>query len=162
MTFLLTIRGIPQIYYGTEILLRRFGEHCVLRQDFPGGWEDDERNAFMASERSEEENVAFDHLKKLLNWRKTSKAASEGDLKHFVPYDNVHVYSRSTPEERIVVFMNNNEEDKEIDMSRFEEVLKGYDSGKDVLGGEKIKLSKPLGGKGNSSMILQIIASEAN
>src|SRR5690606_16614910 len=74
MTFLLTTRGIPQIYYGAEILMKGHGEHGVLRENFPGGWPGDQRNAFTQEGRTDKENEAFEHIAKLLSWRKTSDA----------------------------------------------------------------------------------------
>lgn len=162
MTFLLTTRGIPQLYYGTEILMRKFGEHGVLREDFPGGWADDDRNAFTTEGRTAEENEAFNHLRTLLNRRKSSAALQIGELKHFVPYDNIYVYSRSTADERIIVLMNNNQKEKGVDLDRFSEVLEGCKTGQDVLTGTTLDLSGKLSIAGNSSLVLRLQAVSPN
>src|SRR5690606_17638743 len=88
MSFLLTTRGIPQIYYGTEILMKGSGDHGVIREDFPGGWPGDTRNAFTEDGRTKEEQEAYEFLRRMLNWRKTSDAMARGTLKHFIPQDN--------------------------------------------------------------------------
>ncbi len=134
MTFLLTTRGIPQVYYGTEMLMRKYGEHGTLREDFPGGnFVTGERDAFTEKGRTDEENEAFRHIKTLLNWRKESQAIADGHLKHYVPYDNVYVYSQTSQNESFVVLINNNPEAKDLDMTRYREILDGYESGRDIL-----------------------------
>lgn len=154
MTFLLTTRGIPQIYYGTEILMKGSGHHGVLREDFPGGWRDDERDAFTLQGRTDAENRAFDHLQTLLNWRKKSEAIKNGSLIHFVPYDNIYVYNRKAENESVVVIINNNTETRELDMSRYKEALAGYNSGVDVLSNKKFDELDALSIGGNEALIL--------
>ncbi len=87
ITFLLTTRGIPQLYYGTEILLT--GEKSegdgALRKDFPGGWKEDCINAFLPDNRSDLQNEAYTFLRKIAGWRRTSKAVTEGRLIHYAP-----------------------------------------------------------------------------
>ena len=143
-TLLLTTRGVPQLYYGTEILMKKYGSHGLLREDFPGGWEGDERDAFTSVGRTKEENEAFDHLKKILNWRKTSDAIQNGKLKHFAPYSyelqikNVYVYARYTDDETVLVILNNNKKPHSLDMTRFTEVTQGFNSAKDIISGKEI------------------------
>ncbi len=143
-TLLLTTRGVPQIYYGTEILMRKYGSHGLLREDFPGGWAGDERDAFTAKGRTEEENEAFDHIQKILSWRKTSEAIKTGQLKHFVPFNyeqkikNVYVYARYTEKETVLVIINNNKSPHELDMDRFNEVTRGFTSAEDVISGDQV------------------------
>lgn len=156
MTFLLTTRGIPQFYYGGEILMKKYGHHGVIREDFPGGWEGDDRNAFTKEGRTAEENIAFNHLKKLLNWRKTSKVIHEGSLKHFVPYENVYVYNRKLGEESVLVIINNKPEAANLDMARFQEVLTGYSKASDVITGRQIDNLSNIKLAGNSSLVLNL------
>ena len=136
MTFLTTTRGKPQIYYGTEILMKGHQEHGVIREDFPGGWQGDARDAFTQDGRTDEENEAFDHLRKLLNWRKNNKTVIEGELKHYVPYENVYVYSRILDNETVLVILNNNASTVELDMTRFTEVTTGHNAAKDAISGK--------------------------
>ena len=156
MTFLFTTRGIPQLFYGTEILMDGHGEHGVLRQDFPGGWEGDERNAFEGEGRTENENEAFDYIKKLLNWRKDSDAIRHGKLRHFVPYDNIYVYNRASDKESILVILNNGDEPKKIDMSRYKEVLKDFGTATDVINGKKLSDLQVIEAEGNSALVLKL------
>jgi glycosidase len=137
MSFLLTTRGIPQIYYGTEILMKGSGDHGVIREDFPGGWPGDTRNAFIEDGRTKEEQEAYEFLRRMLNWRKTSDAMARGTLKHFIPQDNVYVYNRKSDNQSILVMINNSDAVAKPDMARFAEVLTGYGSAKDVLSGKK-------------------------
>lgn len=162
MTFLLTTRGIPQLYYGTEILMSKFGEHGVLREDFPGGWEEDLRDAFSPEGRTTPENEAFDHLKKLLNWRKTSAAVTEGGLRHYAPYDNIYVYSRSHDDETIVVLINNNAKEMTLNLARYHEILAGSPSGYDVLTGAQVLLEDELLLPANESLVLKLAQKENN
>jgi len=83
--FILTTRGIPQYFYGTEILMNGTGDHGVIREDFPGGWLGDGRDAFTPSGRTSLENDYFNFVQRILNWRKDSDAIVNGKLKHFIP-----------------------------------------------------------------------------
>ncbi len=134
-----TMRGIPMIYYGTEIGMT--GEehhgHGHIRKDFPGGWESDSRTAFTKEGRTDLENEIFDHLQLLLKWRKGSDAVINGKFKHFIPMDGMYAYCRYTEEQRVLVLVNSNEDkDLVLDQKRFYEVLDGAKTYKDVLDGE--------------------------
>jgi glycosidase len=156
MTFLLTTRGIPQLYYGAEINMMGHGEHGVIREDFPGGWPGDKRNAFAADGRTAQEKESFDFLQKLLQWRKKSDAIQNGNLKHFVPYDNLYVYNRKTDKESVVVIINNNAQSKKIDTTRYEEILKGYDGAVDIITDKKISNLNEIEIEGNCAMVLKL------
>ena len=136
MAFMFTVRGIPQIYYGTEILMTGLEHqgHGFIREDFPGGWQGDDNNAFDRNGRTDEQNEAFDFLKHLMNWRKTSEAVQNGKLTHYIPQNGVYVFFRYTENESVMVMLNNTNEDKKVDLSRFDENLEGYKSGKSVMG----------------------------
>ncbi|WP_281613547.1 glycoside hydrolase family 13 protein [Flammeovirga sp. SubArs3] len=136
--FLLTTRGIPQIFYGTEILMSKGGDHGDLREDFPGGWEGDKRDAFTEAGRSEEENDYFNYMRTILQWRRSSDAIENGKLKHWVPFNEVYAYARYSDKQTVFVILNNNKEDQTFDVKRFEEVLKGKTSGKDIISGKTI------------------------
>ena len=133
--FLLTTRGIPQLLYGTEILMSGHSDHGEIRDPFPGGWPDDPRNAFTQAGRSSEENKAYDYLRKLLRWRQNSKAVGKGKLKHFIPYNNIYVYSRYTDNERVNVLINNTNEEVSLNTKRYEEIFKDYRTAFNVLKG---------------------------
>lgn len=95
MVYFTTIRGTPQFYYGTEVLMSNMGDnsHGNIRSDFPGGWQGDKINGFSGKGLTGKQLEAQTFIKKLLNWRKNSKVIHQGKLMHFVPIDGVYVYS---------------------------------------------------------------------
>lgn len=133
--FLLTTRGVPQIYYGTEILMKNFKNpsDAEVRQDFPGGWSDDAKNKFEAANRTAQENEAFDFVKKLANYRKNSTALQTGKLTQYMPQNGIYVYLRHTEKESVMVIMSQNEKEQTLDGQRFNESLMGFSKGKNVL-----------------------------
>lgn len=159
MAFLLTTRGIPQIYVGTEILVegKKSDGDGVMRSDFPGGWEDDSRNSFVAEGRTERENEAFNYLKKLLNWRKQNPAIHTGNLKHYVPENDTYVYFRSNPEKTIMVVINKNEKALSLNLKRFAESMGRFTSGRDVISEKKFDFSHGMISlEPNTSLILEL------
>ena len=149
MTFLLTTRGIPQIYYGTEILMdgdKADGDGC-LRKDFPGGWQGDEADCFKPEGRTALQNEAYDFTKKLLQWRKNNEAIGKGTLKHFSIASGTYVYQRAYNGKSVVVIMNGTDKEQELDLKPYREVLPeasaaDFLSGRIVSIGEKLKLGK--------------------
>jgi neopullulanase len=156
LTFLLTTRGTPQLYYGTELLMDGDGgHHPNVRLDFPGGWTGDAKNAFIAEGRTEAQNEAFTFLQKILNWRKTQSVIHTGKLTHYIPEDNVYVYFRHNDQKTVMVVMNANTEDKTISTLRYAENLKDMRVGKDVLTDQAFKLES-LNIPAMSSLILEL------
>jgi len=147
IAFLATTRGIPEIYYGTEILMtgtKKEGDG-VIRTDFPGGWEGDPVNAFTAAGRTQQQNEAWNYMKKLLNWRKGSKPVTEGKLVHYTPdRSGCYVYARIREGQTVLVMMNGTDEDKSLDTKRFHEVIGNYTHGVDVVTGKDINLTAPV------------------
>ncbi len=143
MTFLLTTRGVPQIYYGTEILMTGYENrgHGDIRKDFPGGWKEDPRNAFTQAGRTNDENEAFNHIRTLLNFRKGKTALHDGQLKHFIPVDGLYVYFRFDDAGTMMVIINNSDQERPFEQNRYAEMLKGISSGKDILTGKTTDLS---------------------
>ncbi|MBB3700837.1 cyclomaltodextrinase N-terminal domain-containing protein [Flammeovirga yaeyamensis] len=142
--FLLTTRGIPQLYYGTELLFEgEESDHSSLRNDFPGGWDKDKVNAFTAEGRSDAQNEIWNFISKLLKWRKNAKAIAEGKLVHFIPLDEVYVYFRISKAQSIIVLINNNDkEEVKIDFSKYKSCVKGYEVGKNILSNLEFKLKE--------------------
>lgn len=139
VAFFLTTRGIPQIYYGTEILMRHDGnEHGDIRADYPGGWEGDKVNAFTGEGLSPEAKEMREYIAKIQNWRKTATAIHKGKLMHFVPEDATYTYFRYTDNEAVMVVLNKNKEAKTIKTDRFAEVLHGYTAGTEIISGTEI------------------------
>lgn len=138
MTFLLTTRGIPMIYYGTEFLME--GEepkgHGFIRKDFPGGWPGDSVNYFTGQGFTGDQKDAFDFMQNLLKWRTTNEGVKTGKLTQYVPQDGVYVYFREAGDSRIMVILNNTTESRAIDTARFKENLKGTIHGKNIVNGK--------------------------
>lgn len=133
--FLLTTRGVPHLYYGTENLTKNFKNpsDAEVRKDFEGGWADDKVNKFLASGRTEKENEAFDFVKKLANYRKTNEAITTGKLTQFLPQDGIYVYFRYTDNQTIMVIMSQSKDDKNLDTQRFAERMSGFTSAKNIM-----------------------------
>lgn len=145
LTFLLTTRGIPEIYYGTEILMaadKKDGDG-MLRADFPGGWVGDKQNAFSATARTDKQNAAYNFTRQLLNWRKGNDVIAKGSLKHFVPKDGVYVYARSYNDKSVMVFLNGTDSKKVVDLASYKEIIQDSEA-KDILSGKVIRLDKDL------------------
>lgn len=134
-TLLLTQRGIPQLYYGTEILMKNFKDpsDAEVRRDFPGGWREDSSNKFINTFRSDTENEAFDFVKSLSRFRQQSKALQNGRLLQYIPENGVYVYFRILGEERIMIMLNTTDIDLNVPAERFVEGIGGYNKFEDVI-----------------------------
>lgn len=131
---LLTMRGIPQLFYGGELgMLGDGGNHGKLRMDMPGGWKGDTRSVFTEAGRTKEENELFNYAKTIMNWRKSKTVIHEGKLMHFIPENGIYVYFRYTDSESVMVILNNNNEEKTLTTQRFSERLQGFNSGQNIV-----------------------------
>ena len=157
MSFLMTTRGIPQIYYGTEIGMggNKDKGDGDIRQDFPGGWSGDSINAFDSKSRTEVQKSYFNFLSKLLNWRKTKTVIHTGLLTHYTPENDVYVYFRYNEKEKIMVIMNNNETDQTLKTSRFAESLDGETTAKDLMTKKTYELSTSIVVPKQTALILE-------
>lgn len=158
LTILATMRGIPQLYYGSEIGMAgdKGKGDADIRQDFPGGWIGDTNNAFTATGRTTEQNQFFNFTKKVLNWRKNKEVIHSGKLKHYIPENNLYIYFRYTNDESVMVILNNAPENQKINLSRFQESLLGYAQGYEILSSQTVDLTKELTIEGKSSMIIEL------
>ncbi|MDO5607504.1 MAG: glycoside hydrolase family 13 protein [Capnocytophaga sp.] len=158
VTLLATARGIPQLYYGSEIGMRgdKSKGDADIRQDFPGGWKEDAQNAFSKSGRTDLQNEYFDFTAKLFNWRKNKPVVHFGKTKQYLPDSESYVYFRYNDTEAVMVVINQNTETKMIDLQRFAESLQGFRQGKDIIGGQSFSLDKPLEIKGKTSMVIEL------
>lgn len=158
MSLILTIRGIPQLYYGSEIGMK--GDKSKgdgdIRRDFPGGWKDDKNNAFTEAGRTKEQKAYFDFTKKLLNWRKGNTTIHKGKTLHFIPENNVYVYFRYDEKQRVMVVLNNNPETQKLNLKRFAEGIQNHKSGKDIISDKEFKLNNELEVKGKTALILEL------
>ncbi len=151
MAYLLVLPRIPQLYYGTEILMENTakpGDHGLIRTDFPGGWEGDQVNAFTEEGLGKEQKQMQHYLRTLLQFRKNSKAIHEGKTIHFSPQNDVYVLFRVLNEEVVVLILNKNAEPVELDLNRFKEMtledrkLTSLFTGKSIIWKDSITLSE--------------------
>lgn len=158
MALIATVRGIPQLYYGSEIGMSGDKDKgdADIRQDFPGGWKGDENNAFIKEGRTPGQNQYFNFTSKLFNWRKTNEAVHFGKMTHYIPENNVYVYFRYTEKKTVMVVINNSKEDHTIKTNRFQENIKTSKMGKDVLTGNSFDLSSEISLEGKSVLILEL------
>jgi glycosidase len=157
VTHLLTTRGIPQLYYGTEIMMggQKSQGDGDIRRDFPGGWPGDTPNAYTAEGRTGPENEAFNYLRKMLNYRKANPVLHAGKMIHFIPQNNVYVYFRINKQKTIMIILNNSDTPKTLDVPRYDECLKGARSGMDIVTRNTIELEK-LTLEGKTAIVMEI------
>ncbi len=141
-----TTRGIPQVFYGTEILMGspKIRDDGRLRADMPGGWAGDTVNAFTGAGLSAQQAEMQRFVRTLFNWRKTSSAVKYGKLTHYLPVDGSYVYFRHDPLQTVMVVLNKNAETTKLDLSRFSSMIQNAPVGKNVLTGEEVNLQSPL------------------
>lgn len=142
LNWLLTLRGIPQLYYGTEILMKNFKNptDAEVRRDFPGGFPGDKENKFTAAGRNDKENEAFNFVSTLAKFRQRSSAIGEGKLMQFLPENGLYTYFRYSPRQTVMVISHTGKEDMNVKVSRFAERTKGFTQMRDVQTG----LVKPI------------------
>lgn len=132
--WLLTSRGVPEMYYGTEILLKGISNpDGLVRGDFTGGWKEDKEDKFTQQERSEKENDVFNWTRTIANFRKNSSAIKTGRLMQYVPEDWVYTYFRYDDKQTVMIVMNTSTDEKIIDPQRFVESTKGFSKAKNVI-----------------------------
>ncbi|WP_299225730.1 glycoside hydrolase family 13 protein [uncultured Psychroserpens sp.] len=142
-----TMPRILQIYYGTEILMNDFekpGDHGLIRTDYPGGWNGDKTNAFTGEGLTTAQKEMQSFVKKLLNYRKGSKAIHEGKTIHFAPFQGVYVLTRTYEDETVVLVLNKNEEPMTLDLKRYAEIGLDGKTLKNVISGETVIWSEAL------------------
>lgn len=142
LNWLLTMRGIPQLFYGTEILVKNFKDptDAEVRPDFPGGWQGDPVNKFTSSGRNEKENEAFNYISKLAHFRKTSPALTTGKTMQYVVRDGVYIYFRYDDKQTVMVITNTGQNKFKPDWSIYSERTKGFSKMKNVITGETIAM----------------------
>ncbi|MBY0486930.1 MAG: glycoside hydrolase family 13 protein [Flavobacteriaceae bacterium] len=158
MTLIATVRGIPQLYYGSEIGMAgnkdKLGD-ADIRKDFPGGW-NDENNAFTNSGRTETQKKYFDFTSKLFTWRKNKSVIHNGKTTHYLPENNVYTYFRYNDSESVMIVINNSNEKHKIQINHFKENIQNFKSGKDVVTGKIFDLKNDIEIEGKSVLILEL------
>ncbi|NKI31629.1 glycoside hydrolase family 13 protein [Croceivirga thetidis] len=147
LAFILTAPRIPQIYYGTEVLLensKKPGDHGLIRTDFPGGWPNDEVNGFTTKGLSTNQKNMQGFLRKLLNFRKNSKAIHSGKTVHFAPENGVYTLFRYHEESMVILVLNKNDSEINLAMNRFNEMGVIGKMGLNVLSDEQFKIANEI------------------
>jgi glycosidase len=157
IAFLFTTRGIPSMFYGTEILMKAWSNpDAKVRIDFPGGWPTDSVSKLSSQGRNSNENEAFEYIKKLAHYRKNCKAITDGKLIQFVPENGVYVYFRYLDSQKIMVIMNTSNIAIELESSRYKEMMKDYYTAKNVITDEKLENISLLKLKPKETLILEL------
>ncbi len=135
LTWLLTCRGVPQIYYGDEIATTGFTNpnDGYVRLDFPGGWQGDKVNKFTAAGRTKRDDSIYQHISTLANFRKKSSAITKGRFMQYVPEDGVYVYFRYDDKQTVMIVMNTAKTEKKIDVEKYRERIEGFSKMKSIL-----------------------------
>lgn len=143
MAILLTVKRIPQLYYGTEILMNGTKEKTdgYVRKDFPGGFPDDDHNAFTAGGRTPEENSMFTWLSRLLHWRQGNDVITKGSQTQFIPYNGVYVIARRYNGKNVMTVVNGTGRTTVFAVRRYAEVIGHKTEAKDVLTDRTVSLT---------------------
>lgn len=143
MAILLTVKRIPQLYYGTEILMNGTKEKTdgYVRKDFPGGFPGDDHNAFTAGGRTPEENAMFTWLSRLLHWRQGNDVITKGSQTQFIPYNGVYVIARRYNGRTVMTVVNGTSRTTEFAVKRYAEVIGHNTEAKDVLTDRTVSLT---------------------
>lgn len=144
ITLLLTTRRIPQLYYGTEVMMNGTKDKSdgYVRKDFPGGWEGDAQNAFTTEGRTPIQNEAYNYFKNLLHWRKGNEVIAKGNMKHFMPFNGTYVYSRSYDGKTVLIILNGTSKTQELPVARYTEVIQDHKQGKNIIDGSIIDFTQ--------------------
>ncbi len=139
VAMLLTTRGIPEIYYGTEFLMKNFSNpDGLVRLDVRGGWQGDSSDIFTEKGRTAKENEAYNFVKKLANYRKNNPVLHDGKLMQYVPVKGIYIFFRYNSEKTLMVIVNSNEKEEVLEMDRFSERLNGFAKGVNVITGNAV------------------------
>ena len=163
IVYFATMRGIPQFFYGTEILMnsnKSPGNHGLIRSNFPGGFPGDKINAFTRKGLNVDQIKTLDFFKKILNWRKSNEVIHFGKLIQFAPmtggWDEVYSYFRIHNKKKVWVLFNRGNHTIQVDMERYRELIENYKFGYEVLTDRNIELKKGILMDGKSSMIIEL------
>jgi len=158
MAYTLTMRGIPQVFYGSEILKTNPNgkDDGIIRSDFPGGWAGDKVNAFTGEGLNKKQKTAQDFVRKLANWRKGKKVIHTGKVMHYIPEGGTYVYFRYDDQEKIMVILNKNKKAKKLTLARFAEMLEGHKTAYDVIRDKEVHFSSEISLSPRSVTVLDI------
>lgn len=153
---LLTMKRIPQLYYGTEILMNgtKTETDGNVRQDFPGGFPGDKVNKFTREGRTKAENAMFDWTSRLLHWRQNNDVINKGTQTQFIPHHGVYVLARQYNGKTVLTILNGKKADNQVDVARYAEVIGSHTTATDVLTGATVDLTKDIPLTQRQAMVL--------
>jgi glycosidase len=157
MAILLTMRGIPQMYYGDEILMKNYSNpDGLVRLDFPGGWSGDKSNKFTAGGRTLQENEAFNFVRTLANYRKKTTALQTGKLMQYIPNGGIYVYFRYDAQKTVMIVYNSTDAVKELNTDRFNERTNGFSGAVNVVTGDVVDVHNTIKIPGKTTLVLEL------
>jgi neopullulanase len=157
LAWFLTMRGIPQFYYGTEVLMTHPGDHHGdIRAEFPGGWADHKVNALTGEGLTDVQKEMQQYLATIQKWRKNKPVIHHGKLMHFVPENGIYTYFRYNEDEAVMVVLNKNREERLLSTERFGEIMKGYSSGKEIITSANISNLSEIKVPAEAAMIIEL------
>ena len=158
LALLLTMNRIPQLYYGTEVLMKGTKEKTDgnVRKDFPGGFSGDKQNAFTAEGRTKEQNAMFVWLSRLLHWRKGNDVITQGRQTHFIPFNGIYVLARTLDKRRVLTIMNGTSKSATMPVARYAEVIGDAHEARDVLTGRTINLQNDIKLAPRATLVLEL------
>src|SRR5690606_21708192 len=156
-SWLLTYRGIPQMYYGAEILMKNFSRpDGLVRDDFKGGFPGDEVNKFTTEGRTAAEDERFNHVRTLAQYRKQNAALQDGKLLHYAPQNDVYVYCRDKEEEKVMVIMSCGDEQQDVALARLDEGIGQSSRVTIILTGDSLDLPERVVVKGKQTLVFEL------
>ena len=157
LTLLMTVRRIPQLYYGTEIMMNGTKEVTDgnVRKDFPGGFPGDDHNAFTREGRTKQEQQMFSWLSRLLHWRQGNQVITKGTMTQFIPFNGIYVIARQYKGKTALTILNGTTKPAKMEMKRYAEVIGSTKRAKDILTGRYFDLSADQTLKPRQSLILE-------
>jgi len=155
---LFTTRGIPSLYYGSELLFKgKSDPDGKVRQDFPGGWKGDQINKFTTAGRTSEEESFFSWMKKLIAYRKENTALQTGKLTQFIPESGIYTYFRYNEDKIIMVVSNTHNKEQKLSIDRFREFIYPGQKIKDIFTGQITTLDKIISIKPYQTYVFELV-----
>ncbi len=158
LSLLLTTRRIPQLYYGTEVLMNgtKSKTDGNVRKDFPGGFKGDAKNAFTEEGRTAEQNEMFGWLSKVLHWRKGNDVITKGTMTQFTPYNGIYVIARRYNGKTVMTVLNGTTKPAKFSVKRYKELYGCCAKAVDVTSGKTYSLAEDFEMTPRQSLILEL------
>ncbi|MBQ9651097.1 MAG: glycoside hydrolase family 13 protein [Prevotella sp.] len=157
LALLLTVKRIPQLYYGTEIMMNGTKQKTDghVRKDFPGGFPGDTNNAFIAEGRTQAQQGMFQWLSRILKWRKGNNVITRGKMTQFIPHDGIYVIHRQYRGKNVLTIINGKKQNAKMDVTRYAEAIGTKTVALDITTDKKVRLDEPISLRSRQAMILE-------